>query len=187
MSEIAVIKGRFIGGGLFALKEGKEKFSACIVLEGDDDAKKIRAIRDEALAEEFGDKLPKDLQDWTLNKGEDEDFASFGKMFINPKSTNPVAVGYKRDGSFVTTAQDDGIVYAGCHVHASVSAFAYPGDAKKSIRPGVTLLLRAVCFWKDGEALGNRFSESEFAGVESEMDEAAFGAGDSETVSSLLG
>lgn len=182
---ITVVKGRFIGGGLFDLKEGKKKHSACIVLEGDDDAGKIRKIRDDAIAEEFGSKVPKDLQDWTLNKGDDEDYASFGKLFINPKSKDRVSVGVKKDGRFVPVDAEDGVVYPGCYVHASVSAYAYAGDAKKQIKPGVTLILRGVCFWKDGEPLGNRFSDSEFDEVESEVDSSAFGA-DEATTSSLL-
>ncbi len=182
---ITTIKGRFIGGGLFAKKEGKEKHSACIVLEGSGDLSRIQAIRDEALKEEFGDKIPKSLQDWTAKQGDDEDYASFGKMFINPKSGYKPMIGTKRNGNFEVVGEDEGIIYPGCFVHASVAAFAYKDDDKKGIKPGVTLILRAVCFWKDGEALGSRFNESEFAECESEMDADVFGAED-ETVSSLL-
>lgn len=180
---ITTVKGRFIGGGLFEMKEGKKKFSACVVLDGKEDEAKIRKIRDEALEEEFGNKIPRNLQDWTAKEGDDEEYASYGKMFINPKSSKKVAVGKKVDGAF-QEIEDDGTVYAGCNVHASVAAYAYKGDAKKGINPGVTLLLRAICFWKDGESLGNRFSESEFDACESEMDSAAFG--EEETTSSLL-
>lgn len=181
---ITTVKGRFIGGGLFEMKENKKKHSACVVLDGDDDQKKIRKIRDEALTEKFGSKIPKNLQDWTMKEGDDEDYASYGGIFINPKSSKKVAIGTKKNGSFEPVDQDDGVVYPGCHVHVSVSAYAYDSNPKENILPGVTLILRAVCFWKDGEPLGNRFSESEFDSCESEVDADAFG--EAETTSSLL-
>lgn len=185
MAELtATIKGRYIGGGLFDLREGKKKFSACIVLDGDEDLKKIHAARDAAIEEEFGAKPPSGLQDWTAAEGTDEDYASYGGMFINPKSTKKVPVFVRREGRLVPITSEDEIIYAGCHVHASVVAYAYKANPAKQIKAGVTLILRGVQFWKDGEALGNRFNESEFDGLESELDEESLGA--EETESSLL-
>jgi hypothetical protein len=63
-----------------------------------------------------------------------------------------------------------------------VTAYAYKGDTKQGIKPGASLRLRGVLFWKDGERLGDSFKEDEFDGFDSEIDEEAFG----EATSSLL-
>lgn len=174
-----VVKGRFIGGALYEPKESQSgmKYSACVVLEpGEED--KIRAIRDEALKEKFGSKLPKSLKDWTLRKGDDEDYEhSFERWFINPKSPDKKRPGIMRRVQGELEPTED--VYPGCYVHVSVNAYAYEsGD----LGAGITLGLRGVLFWKDGEVLGGGFRASEFDGYDSEVDSDAFG----EETSSLL-
>jgi hypothetical protein len=179
------VKGRFVGGALYQAKETQSgmKFTACVVLEPGEE-EKIRKIRDEAIAEEFGSKKPKGLKDWTLRKGDDEEFEhSFEKFFINPKAGDTRKPAILRKVSGVCEPTED--VYPGCYVHVSVNAFAYTGDSKKGMDPGVTLGLRGVLFWKDGEKIGGGFREDEFADADSEEDSFEYGA-NAEAESSLL-
>lgn len=182
------VKGRFIGGALYSPKESQsgEKFSACVVLEPGEE-EKIRGIRALAMEEEFGNKAPKGLKDWTLRKGDDEEYEhSFGKLFINPKSKAEKKPPVMRRVAGVLEPCED--IYPGCYVHVSVNAYAYSGDAKKSIEPGVSLGLRAVMFWKDGDRIGGGFSNEEFEGFESDgFDESFdFGVTEQTSKSSLL-
>ncbi|QEF98178.1 hypothetical protein Mal15_22260 [Stieleria maiorica] len=170
-----VVKGRFIGGAIYKPKDTQSgmKYSACVVLEpGEED--KIREVRAEAMADEFGSKTPKGMKDWTLRKGDDEEFEhSYEKLFINPKAGEEKKPALLRRVQGKLEPTED--IYPGCYVHVSVNAFAYSGDSKKGIDPGVTLGLRGLMFWKDGEPLGGGFRESEFEGFESEVDADAFG------------
>lgn len=174
----ATVTGRFVGGGLFEPrldpqnKDKAPKFSACVVLD-EGQAAIIEGIRDVALEEKFGNKVPKGLQDWTVREGDDEDFeATFGKMFINPKMSNnknkePKRVHRDESGAHVSVKQSDDIIYPGCKVAISVNAYAYSGDQGAGIKPGVTLGLRAVMYTGKGERLDDNVNvDNEFDGVE---------------------
>lgn len=168
------VKGRYIGGPIYRPKEknGKISYSACVVLEPSE-AAKVQAAIDDAIKTEFGSKRPAGLQDWGVRTGDDEEFEhSYQQKFINPKSSEDKrpTVLRRHEGDLVET--DD--IYPGAYVHVSVSAYAYPGDPKKSIKPGASLRLRALLFWKDGDPLDDGFSSSEFEGAES-VDSEAFG------------
>ena len=171
------VKGRFIGGALFAPKEtdGKTQYNACVVLD-DGEAVKVERVIRAAAKEKWGDKMPAGLQNWGVREGDDPEFAhSYEKQFINPKAGEKVqpAVLAKRNGVMENVEEDDGIVYPGCYVAVSVNAYAYAGDKAKNIKPGVTLGLRGVMFLRDGEPLTDRLNaESEFADFDSEFDEA---------------
>lgn len=173
------VRGRFVGGGLFALKEGKSKFSACITLEGPDDLQKMADAKEVALDEKFGNKIPKSLEDWTVRVGDDEEYATFDESFINPKSKKAVPVMKRVNGVNSSVTEEDEVVYPGCYVYASVEVYAYAGNPKEGIKPGVSTSLLGVCFWKDGERLGSSFSQSDFDAVESEFDEESFGSDES--------
>lgn len=173
MSTTVTVRGRYVGGSIYKTKTnettGKEQFSACVVLDDGED-KKIEAIRDAAIKEVFGSKVPK-LEDWTVRVGDDEEYEhSFGKKFINPKASATKVVKVCRRVAGELEETED--VYPGCYVAVSVNAYAYEGDKKQSIKPGVTLQLRAVLFTKDGEPLGDRFKDNEFDGFDSEETEA---------------
>lgn len=169
------VRGRFVGGGLFEAREDprnpdrKAKFSACIVLDDGEDKKVSEAVEN-ALENKWGNKLPGGLQDWGVREGDDPDYeASFEKMFINPKSTKKPAV-LRRDGTtHVQVEQKDDVVYPGCYVAVSIDAYAYDGDKKGGIKPGVTLTMRSVLYRKKGERLDDYVNpDKEFEGIEVE-------------------
>lgn len=131
---------------------GKPKFSATFLLNKKEHAALIaqmeKAIERTAL-EKFGKKIT--LKHKCLRDGnEKDDTAGYGDevMFIPSTSeTRPPVV----DGKLVPLAEEDGRIYAGCYVNATIRLFAYahPVGGK-----GVSAQLRAVQFVKDGESLG---------------------------------
>ena len=133
---ITVVRGRFIGGGIYEPREkmGKTEYSACVVLEPGEE-KKIEAIRDLAVHEEWPGKKPV-FQDWTIRVGDDKEFEhSFEQKFINPKAKEdkpPKTWVRNSDGAMEHYAD----IYPGCYVNVSVKAYAYEGDKKKGIKPG---------------------------------------------------
>jgi len=169
------VLGRFIGGGLFEARQGDEdavpKFSACVVLE-DGEEKKIEKIRDIAVKEKLGSK-PGKYVDWTVREGDDPEYdASYEKFFINPKAQRAIKTMIKRNGVAEPVSKEDDIIYPGCYVAISVSAYAYSANPKKRIKAGVTLNARGVMFWKDGERLDDYMNaEEEFGDFESEVKE----------------
>lgn len=179
MSEMkTTVKGMLLGGSVWELKEGKKKFNACVVLE-DGEEGKVHEIRDAALKEEFGDDVPKGLQDWTVNKGDDEEYEhSFGKYFINPKSKKSFPKKVRRAGKVVDIDEDDDLIYPGANVAISISAYAYKGDKKENIKPGVTLNVRAVMFLEHGQRLGDSVDDEEFDNFESSETDTNAGSDD---------
>lgn len=167
------VTGRFIGGALFEPKEhedgGKPKYSACVVLDEGEDAK-VKKLAAAAVKNKWGNKKPGGLQNWTVREGDDEEYEqSFEKLYINPKSTREPQTVIRRNGVMEKVELDDDILYTGCYVAVSVGVYAYDGDKKKGIKPGVTLNLRAAMFLKDGERLSDSVNaENEFDGFKSE-------------------
>ena len=179
------VTGRLVGGGVFNAKKKKgepperARYSACVVLD-QGKAELIDQAAKAAIEEKWGNKPPKGLMDWTVREGDDEEFpASFGKEFINPKSQRAPEVLVKRGELAERISSEDQLIYAGCYVAVSVSAYAYDGDRQRSIKPGVTLNLRAVMFVRHGDPLGDVVNvDSEFAGIESANYEDMFGDND---------
>jgi hypothetical protein len=175
-----VIKGRLASGAkkLFEGEEnqyGKFEYSALVILD-DESIAKVEAAKAEALADTFGNKIPKNLQDWVIREGDDEEYeASFGKKFINAKKKGGKApqvlkkVGGVKEQIFL----EDDVLYSGCYVAAVISIYAYTGDPSKKIQPGVSCGLEAVMFVRDGERLGRPEVnvDEAFEGIESELDD----------------
>lgn len=166
------VTGRYIGGGLFVPRADpnnpeKMRHSACIVLD-EGEPEKVEAVVKQAIADKWGGKPPAGLQVWGVREGDDPEYeASYDEKFINPKSTKAPKVLVRTDGVYKETGIDDGTVYPGCYVAASVEAYGYDGSKKDNIKPGVSLNLRAVLFRKDGERLDDYMdADSEFGGVE---------------------
>jgi len=164
------VKGRFIGGALFEPNEDG-KHSACIVLDDGEDSK-IEDVRDNAIKNKWGNKVPPGLTDWTVREGDDEEYeASFGNMFINPKSSGKKApkTVVKVDG--VIEAVDDTVIYPGCYVAVSVNAYCMDANKEKKMKACVCLGLGNVMFLKDGERLGGGSNpEDDFEDFESVVD-----------------
>ncbi|MBL4898686.1 MAG: DUF2815 family protein [Colwellia sp.] len=174
MSEVkATVKGRFVGGGLFEARDdnGRMKHSACIVL-GDGEDRKIKTIIDNAIAEKWGNKKPAGLQDWGVREGDDPEFeASFGQLFINPKANekSPPQTVIKRNGVVEAVTEEEKLIYPGCYVAVSVSAYCMEADPAKKMKACVCLNLRAVMFTRNGDPLGDSVNaENEFADFNSE-------------------
>ncbi len=170
------VKGTFVGGGLFEPRKANdlaaEKYSACIVLDKGEEAK-VQANIDAAVKEKWAAKKPHGMQEYGSREGDDEEFeASFGKQFINPKSTRPPKT-LMRDSSsmMVQVSHEEDIIYPGCKVAVLINAYAYEGNKGKGIKPGVTLNLVAVMFLAHGERIGGTIDvNKEFEGFDSEFD-----------------
>lgn len=144
----------------------KPKFSAVFLLDKKEHAAliaKIEKLTERCALEKFGKKVS--LKHVPLRDGnEKEDKEGYGDevMFITAKSdTRPPVV--HRDKSALTL--EDGVVYGGCYVNASIDLFPYshPTGGK-----GVGAGLRWVQFTKDGESFGAGRVD-----VDSEIDEVA--------------
>ena len=144
------VAGRFIGGGLFTARakhEGKPaEYNAVIVLD-DEEYAKVKAARDQAVAEKWGKKIPPGVKDYTDQTGDDPEMASFEKQYINPKSKSLDRNGspkagpktlVKRGGVLMPTTQGEGVIYPGCYVAASITVYAVDGDKAKSIPPCIS-------------------------------------------------
>lgn len=171
------VTGRFIGGGLWeprkTTEDSAEKYSTCVVLNSGQ-ASKVEKVVNAAIVEKWGNKKPSGLQIWGVREGDEEEFeASFEQEFINPKAGKPPQTLIKRGGVVEKVTEEEDILYPGCYVAVSIGAYAYDGDKKKSIKPGVSLNVRAIMFTKDGERLGDVVNaEAEFEDFESaETDE----------------
>lgn len=175
-----VVKGRLASGAkkVFEGEEnqyGKFEYSALVILD-DESLAKVEAAKAEALEATFGNKIPKDLQDWVIRQGDDEQYeASFGKKFVNAKKKEGKApqVFKKIAGVKEQVFLDDDIIYSGCYVAAIISVYAYTGDPSKKIKSGVTCGLEALLFVRDGERLGRPEVnvDDAFAGIDSELDD----------------
>jgi hypothetical protein len=135
-----------------AMEGGKPKFSATFLLNKKQHAAaiaKIEKMIERVALDKFGKKVP--LKNICLHDGnEKEDKEGYGDevMYLVAKSdTRPAVV----DQKVVPIAEEDGKIYGGCYVNATVEIFAYshPTGGK-----GVSAQLRAVQFAKDGESFG---------------------------------
>lgn len=182
-----VVKGRFIGGPLFHPKktdEDKEaKYGMTLVLDEGEEIK-LDALVTEAIQDKWNGKKPSGLQNWVNRVGDDPEFESFEHHYINPKATStkdgsPVkrpGTFIKRNGAVELIDQESGIIYPGCHVAVEVDVYAYDGDVKKSIKPGISCGLNKVLFLRDGERLSKQTSaEDAFADFESDAAEQDLG------------
>lgn len=174
------VLGRYVGGPIFEPKISEEEdsrgepfYSACVILNNGEE-KKIKKIRDEAIKQKFGDKPPK-TDDWTIREGDDEEYeASYGSLFINPKSKNQPELVIKRAGVLHNVTKEDDLLYPGCYVAISVNSFCYDKKPERNVkRPGVSLSSRAIMFLKHGERLSDVVNaEAEFDGFDSEIEDA---------------
>ena len=170
------VTGRFVGGGLFEARAGiegqAEKYSACVVLD-EGQVEKVEGIIQAVIDEKWNGKAPPGLKVWGIREGDDPKYdASFEREFINPKSSRAPKTLRREDGLMVAVEKDDDILYPGCNVAVSVSAYGMDGDKKKGFKATISLNLRAVMFLSHGERLGDVVkADEEFEGFESEASE----------------
>lgn len=177
-----VVKGRFIGGAIWAPKKtnesGKEQYTCNLVLD-DGEEKKLEDAVKAAIMEKWDGKAPPGMQNWVLRKGEDPEYeASFGRYFVNAKANTINSNGVplkapakfvRRGGNLVQVTMDDDVIYPGCYVAVELSVYAYDGDKTKNIKPGVSTSFNKMLFIRDGERLTRQTSPEEaFEGYDSE-------------------
>jgi hypothetical protein len=135
-----VIKGRFIGGPLFHPRKTEEhkaaQYGATIVLDDGEETKLAAAVT-QAIADKWDGKKPPGLQDWAQRVGNDPDYPSFEKNYINPKASSVGKDGQDipRPGTFIKRGgvvqpidQASGIIYPGCYVAVEIDVYAYDGN-----------------------------------------------------------
>lgn len=130
----------------------KPKFSANFLLDKKAHAPLIKKVEDmiqRAMLDKFGKKVT--LKNVCLKDGNDQDGKDgYGDdvMYITAKSdTRPAVVDQKVN----PLAEEDGKIYAGCYVNATVEIFGYKHQLGGN---GVSAQLRAVQFVKDGPSFG---------------------------------
>lgn len=125
-----------------------EKYAATFLIAKDDpQVKAIKAAMKEVAEEKFGTPLPKKLP-LCLKDGDDSDYDGYEGHFSIKATTKRRPVVIDRQKTPVT--EDDGVVYAGCYVNASVEIWAMDNSYGKKI----LCSLNGLQFVKDGEAFG---------------------------------
>lgn len=134
--------------------QGEYKFSAAFIIEqGNPAIKAVEAAIIEVAKEKWAAKASAVLDSIRGNpnkfcfrdgntKPDLDGYA--GNMFITASNTvRPLVVGRDR----TPLAEEDGKIYAGCYVNASIKLFAYSGKWGN----GISAELRAVQFVRDGQ------------------------------------
>lgn len=144
-----------------AFEDGKTpKFSATFILSKKKHADLIEEIEEaiqEVIKEKWGKVKPK-LKGVCLNDGSEKaDVDGYGDdvMYIAAHSNSRVPV-VSQDPS-VPLAEEDGKPYAGCYVNATIRLWAQDNQYGKRINAA----LRAVQFYRDGDAFGEKAADAE--------------------------
>lgn len=152
------------------MEEGKEpKYSATFIMDKEKHAKIITQIEKttERLAlDHFKKKVP--LKGVALRDGNDKsDMDGYGDeiMFVTAsRKSRPAVV----DRAVNPITEEDGIIYAGCYVNATIRLWVQDNQYGKRVNAE----LRAVQFVKDGESFGAApvKAEDEFDAVADSLD-----------------
>ena len=134
-----------------------EKYEATFLIPKDsDDAKAVQAAIKEVGMEVLG-------KEWSKAKlclidGDTKDYDGYEGMMALKASTKKRPVIINADKSALT--EEDGVIYAGAYVNASISIYSYQNSYGKFVQAQ----LNAVQFARDGEAFGggDSFSMDEF-------------------------
>jgi len=129
-------------------------YSASFIMNKVEDADQIQEIRrvmTDVAKEKWGNNIPKGIK-LCLRDGAEpgkEDVDGYGPevMFVSSSSRKKVPI---VDGSLAPITEEEGKVYAGCYVNASVRFWAQDNEFGKRIN----CQLNAVQFAFDGEAFG---------------------------------
>lgn len=135
-----------------AMEEGQEpKFSATFIMDNDEHSELIKQIERQIkrAALDFWKKDMKGVKICLRDGNDKPELEGYGdgKMFISASSKQRRSV-VDRELSPVT--EENGIVYAGCYVNASVRLWVQDNKWGKRVNAE----LRAVQFYRDGESFG---------------------------------
>jgi hypothetical protein len=142
--------------------ESLNKYECTLLIPKDSDtAKEVQAAVKEAGMETLG-------SDWSKAKlcildGDLKDYDGYEGVWAVKASTKKRPVIINKDKSAIS--EEDGVIYAGCYVNASVSISAFQSKYGKFVQAQ----LNAVQFNRDGDAFGggDSFSIDEFEDVSS--------------------
>lgn len=157
---------------------GKAKFSATLLLNKKEHAATIKAVEkliERAMLDKFQKKVS--LKNVCLHDGNDkEDKEGYGDevMYLVAKSDTRPAVVRQVGTNLEHLSEEDGVVYGGCYVDASIEVFAYKHQLGGN---GVSAQLRAIRFRKDGQSFGGGGpvdAEKEFESVPADDDPANY-------------
>lgn len=127
-----------------------EKYAATFLISKSD-KKTIQTIEDacqQALKEKYGDKIPKGFK-LPLVDGDDKEYDGYTNHFSIKATTKKRPTLVNRDKTPIV--EEDGIIYAGCYVNASIDIWVMDNSYGKKVLAS----LNAIQFVKDGEAFGN--------------------------------
>jgi len=125
------------------------KYGATFLIPKSDEAtiKAIKAAMKEVAEAEFGKPLPKNLGT-CLKDGDDKEYDGYADHYSIKATTKRRPVLVNRDKSPI--AEDDGILYAGCYVNASLDIWAMNNQYGKKVLAS----LNGIQFARDGESFG---------------------------------
>ena len=151
---------------------GDPKYSAALVFDQGTDVTALKMAANIAGIEKFGEEGFKELlrsSTFKIPFRTDVEGKGYpeGSMFFNATSKQRPGV----VGPDVQEISDPSVVYAGCRVKASVTAFGFDNVSK-----GIAFALNNVQFLRDGERLDSRVAASEE--FDSEMSDAPASLGD---------
>lgn len=126
-----------------------EKFAATLLIDKNDE--QVAVLKDamkKVAAEKFGNTLPKSLKS-CIQDGDEKEYDGYAGCFAIKATTKrrPVVI----DGNKTPLVEEDGKIYAGCYVNASVDLWCMDNQYGKR----VLAALNGVQFAAEGEAFGN--------------------------------
>ena len=137
---------------------GEPKYSCALVFDSGTDVSALKAAANIAGIEKFGEeefrRLVQNDRSFKIPFRTDVEGKGYpeGSMFFNATTKNRPGV----VGPDVQEISDPNVVYAGCRVKASVTAFGFNNVSK-----GVAFALNNVQFLRDGERLDGGMAASE--------------------------
>lgn len=145
--------------------KGKEnnKFDCTFLLDKDTHAKEIKKLDTmiNTIIKKELDGAKVKPENKCLRDGDLEDYDGYENQMSLKASNDVRPVVKNRDGSPII--EEDGIIYAGCYVHAIITLWVQDNQYGKKINAN----LLGLVFYKDGEPFGGSHvaSEDDFAGL----------------------
>lgn len=126
-----------------------EKYAATFLIpKSDKTVQAIESACQQALKEKYGDKIPKGFK-MPLVDGDDKEYDGYANHYSIKATTKKRPTLINRDKTPIV--EEDGIIYAGCYVNASIDIWVMDNSYGKKVLAS----LNAIQFAKDGEAFGS--------------------------------